>query len=56
MLNATWLFLFDEKPPPDAPFEEDFEFWKLEKDQADSDCARPNARPSTLGHATARMF
>ena len=35
MLNATWLFLVDERPPPYVPFEQDFEFWKLEKDQAD---------------------
>lgn len=34
MLDATWLFLFDEQLPPDAAFEEDFERWKLEKDQA----------------------
>jgi hypothetical protein len=35
MLDATWLFLFDQRPPPDCPFEEDFEFWKLERDEAD---------------------
>ena len=33
--DATWRFLFDEAPGPDADFREHFEYWKLEKDQAD---------------------
>jgi hypothetical protein len=33
--DVTWAFLHDQAPPPDCGYREDFEFWMLERDQAD---------------------